>query len=259
MNILDIPGNVLVYFLYIAVFGVMLLVILSIKSVNFFREIYLAYLEIIQDIRTKKAQKDITKGKPPVLYLRPFLLDGIKYSQKEVDLQQITIKGIRFEKQYIQSHQLNFELELLGSAQKLGPFISIGSPKTRYDNFGAARFFYEDDVWKDNALKYMEEAIMILVRISVIITNGFAWEIEQIKKSFLPKTVFFLDIRDTANYNSFLKRIDLFNLQFPADFYEMKEGGCYICFDENDNRFSSFVLETNRVYLSCKKKLKNIK
>jgi hypothetical protein len=127
--------------------------------------------------------------------------------------------------------------------------MAIGDPNEKGAvNFGAIRSYCNDKKWRQNAEVYMEDASMIFVRISSIVSDGLSWELKQINKKHLNKTVFFIEINNKDDYSRFQKLMQQLYFNFLPDQGDLNLYGNYISFNENGKWEATFRLEENRIY-----------
>ena len=214
-----------------------------------------------QEQRELRIKKELADGVRPVLYLRPFVLDGTKFVESEYQMEEISVRGVTFGKDLpalnIPSVSHNAELGLFQLAEQIGPFIAIGEPHDSDLNLGAYRIYYSNQGWQKEALQIMTHAAMILVRIDGVPSNGFGWEIGHIQKSFLDKTVFFVEIADRKVYKGFAEELKKFNLNFPSELPPVDafegEQGFFASFDGNGKCRYVHSMKIDKVFKHCKK------
>ncbi|HMK27486.1 MAG TPA: hypothetical protein VK483_15745 [Chitinophagaceae bacterium] len=222
-----------------------------------------------QKIKDRKIKKAYDEGIPPVLYLRAFQSDGTKRSKKEIIINDNPISFYKFKDLKINatgkavSFKYNLERSLAEAAGNIGPFIGIGDPFSNTGNFGAVRLYFSDAEWKQKASIFMEQASLIIVKISGTLSQGFTWEIEEIRRRYLEKTVFCIDIYDKEQYDRFVVLMQKFRLNFPSQFDIFRNAGIYFSFDPNGQYEACAHLDLHNTFLKCRhtanKNKKNIK
>jgi hypothetical protein len=112
----------------------------------------------------------------PVLYLRSFHDDN-----RTVETTQPTV---------IVDKQVDgdFEQEIASIASIYGPFVCIGEPGVQPTS-GAARDYYEGEAWREEVLKLMSEAVIIVMVAGY--TEGLHWELTTaVERGWARKLVF---------------------------------------------------------------------
>ena len=209
--------------------------------------------------KVKEIEKAYNNGVPPVLYLRAFATDGTKRSEKEIVINENPINLYKFKKLQIDapakvvSVNYNLERSLSDIANSIGPFIGIGNQFEKDINLGAMRLYFSDEVWQQSASLLMEQAALIIVKISGIFSNGFVWEISEIKARFLDKTIFCIDIYEEKIYNKFVLGMKELELNFPLRFNTFKNTGNYISFDADGQFDACPHLDLHSTVLQCRK------
>jgi hypothetical protein len=257
-NLLIIGG--VAFFFYVIMPGLVWLANELNKRAQIRREVK---YQLEQREREQKYLREMLANIPPVLYLRPFAIDGSKISTDENRVETMRIKGMTFGKNLDpvrkSSIEVNFERALSETAEKIGPFVAIGKPRSANElELGAYRYYYPDEIWKDNAMLLMNNAAMILVRIKGYFSDGLNWEINQITRSFLHKTVFLIEITSSADYENIKRKLKTFNLNLPAKSDGFKHGG-YVSFHENKKPVYSDSLYLNKVFIQCEKQAARVK
>jgi hypothetical protein len=133
--------------------------------------------------KSKAGQKTLsdsllTDGRPPVLFLRSFKMDGLAPAGLFQSFSSYAKKG------------LTFEIQALGMTVMLGPVIAVAAPERRIgQDIGAARGHFDD--WKKEMHHYMREASLILV--CPYDSHGLVWEVSEIiKLGYLQKPLLYL-------------------------------------------------------------------
>ncbi len=165
-------------------------VLLLISSMIFFLT-----LRIARKYATSTAEEvlswDIRK---PVLYLRTFeddkqltrqdpSGDALKWANPVLLIYRGIIGNIRFEER------------LLAVCEQVGPFIGLGHPTDRNEDYsGAARFSPFGDEWKDVVLDLMDKSAVIIIRATSREGEGMLWELDQIAfHELAEKTVLYIE------------------------------------------------------------------
>ena len=121
----------------------------------------------------------------PILYLRPFKADKLRYpdvnSKSHARIATAIGGVIGLMMRFLGSARSPAAEELMvGILKERGPVIAIGRPKERIPPVGAARIYVGDE-WKDVVRKYLEISQMVLMFAGT--TPGFAWELGEIFRS----------------------------------------------------------------------------
>lgn len=104
--------------------------------------------------------------RPPIIYFRPFSTDG---------------------RAGFPTLMPTYEEKLSKALSTLGPFVAIGKPKERVPELGAAKMYFDDDVWKDKVREFAKNASLIVLFLGV--SEGILWEIKAIKNLVSPQQV----------------------------------------------------------------------
>lgn len=112
----------------------------------------------------------------PVVYLRPFEIDGAKTSSWR-HLESIGL------------FSPTDEAEIAGQLRRIGPVVAIGFPGEHIPrDIGAARVQCPHDEWQAFIQNWMKKARLIVLVVGK--SDGVAWELETIRKNgFLRKTI----------------------------------------------------------------------
>lgn len=114
-----------------------------------------------RSLRAADARDVLSDDKrPPVLYLRSFLVEGVQSSKYEDVLREFF--------------------------REIGPLVAIGKPSELLQTAGAARIYPGDD-WHEVVLRLMREAVLVLVQIGA--TEGLSWEIATLVQTVDPQRV----------------------------------------------------------------------
>ena len=126
------------------------------------------------------AEEILESGKAPVLYLRPFQIDGSKASGWKV----FSVFGLSTPTE---------EAELVALLRGIGPVVAIGFPGEKIaGDYGAARAQCPNHGWQEFVLNWMKHSTLIVIVVGK--TSGVAWELQSIcHYSYLSKTIFILD------------------------------------------------------------------
>ena len=133
-------------------------------------------------------------NRKPVLYLRTFeddkqmvredpKADALKWANPVLLVFQGVIGSVRFEE------------KLLAVCEQVGPFIGLGHPTDRNEDYsGAARLSPFGDEWKDVVLDLMDKSAAIIVRATSREGEGMLWELDQIAfHELASKTVLYIE------------------------------------------------------------------
>jgi hypothetical protein len=135
--------------------------------------------------------------RPPVLYLRSFKEDGT------TDLLSGTMGQANFFARIFFRLQ-STEEQLAALFEGTGPLICIGDPRETLPELGAHRFYFRtrDDAWREEALRMLDEAQLVLLRAGT--TAGLAWELEQAWQRCAPHKIAILFLeRKGADFTLF--------------------------------------------------------
>jgi hypothetical protein len=118
--------------------------------------------------RAKSAIEEIGRsgGRPPVLYLRSFALDE------------------EFERRSCWFFD-SLELPMTQLLSKCGPVIAIGKPGERLPPLGAARFYVDDQHWRDKIIDAVNASQLVLWTTGT--SDGLRWEIAYLVRALSPK------------------------------------------------------------------------
>jgi hypothetical protein len=148
-------------------------------------------LKINQKLTDRNINYDLP---PPVLYLRAFSVDGDKEIHPSMDISKLKFSKIDLPDVYMDFLHLNHEYTLSKTCELIGPFTAIGNARTNNSTtFGAAKSFYSNDEWQNAALLKMKKSCMIIMRLGNSYGEGVSWELQQITRSFLKKTIFYIE------------------------------------------------------------------
>jgi hypothetical protein len=106
--------------------------------------------------------------RPPVLFLRSF---GDEAARIEIKTVQTGDSGS-------QTEYARLEDALAEQLYAFGPLIAIGKPGERLPSLGAARSYYADDQWQGVVMRWLTDAVLIVVVAGL--TKGLEWEIRSI-------------------------------------------------------------------------------
>lgn len=136
--------------------------------------------------------------RPPILYLRPFKADKVRFSTSRqriffVVRPLITLLGGLLFRAWFDananksrdSRKKSAEEFLVSLLDPLGPVIAIGRPKEKMPPLGAARMYLGDE-WKDVVHDYLKRSQLILMFAGT--TTHFAWELQKViqNERFVP-------------------------------------------------------------------------
>lgn len=163
------------------------------------------------------AEDLIRSGREPLLYLRPFSLEGNDAGDRPA------FRGAGFRSQTV-------EAEVLGRLRDEGPVVSIGYPGERMiRDFGAARAQCPREGWDDFILKWMAQASLLVVVLGK--TSGMEWLIEAIiRRGHLSRCLFIVneDVAPPAILLEYLRR----SLREHGRSIDLETAAnCVVCFD----------------------------
>jgi hypothetical protein len=133
--------------------------------------------------------------RPPILYLRPFKADGIRFSSLRVwadranrFVNSININRMMYADEPPASLRTGEEL-IVSLIDPLGPVVAVGKPGERVPPVGAARLYLGDE-WRDVVRDYMKRSQLVILFAGS--TTHFAWEIGQLFRQdpFVPIFLF---------------------------------------------------------------------
>ncbi len=134
----------------------------------------------------------------PVLYLRTFE-DDKQYLRRDP-----TAEIAKWANPVLVAFQgiignVRFEEKLLAVCEQVGPFIGLGHPTDRNEDYsGAARLSPFGDEWKDVVLDLMDKSAVIIIRATSKEGEGMLWELDQIAfHKLAPKTVLYIEFDGT--------------------------------------------------------------
>jgi len=136
------------------------------------------------DIRQKimTAREILASGARPVLYLRPFSIDGSTSSE------------------WTLAQKFGFsapttEADMVSVLREHGPVVAIGLPgESMAGDIGAARIQCTDDEWQGQILEWMSRSVLIVMSIGV--SEGVLWELASLeKRGYIEKCIFIIDAR----------------------------------------------------------------
>ncbi len=134
--------------------------------------------------------------RPPILYLRPFKADGIRFSSFRVwaDRANRFVGSLNINRMMDSENEPPTSLrageELIVSLiDLLGPVVAIGKPGERVPPVGAARLYLGDE-WRDVVRDYMKKSQLVILFAGS--TTHFAWEIGHLfqQDPFVPTFLF---------------------------------------------------------------------
>jgi hypothetical protein len=198
---IPIPGTVAKLIITLGIPLALYVIVMAIKAISSTRMFFV-----------KLRQFNVTRSypydpRPPVLYLRSFKSDGSGSSGTEIDLEKFGFR-VPFELPDIRFTQLNLEYRLANTAGQIGPVIAIGDPgKRTVQEFGAVREYYSNEEWQATALEKMKRASMIILRSSYGDGKGILWEEEQLRNSFLKKTIFLLEVKGSVLEKELIRKL----------------------------------------------------
>jgi hypothetical protein len=108
-----------------------------------------------------------------ILYLRGFKSDGFPTK---------SIQELPLSMGYREFRHLGYEGTLAKRFYQIGHFIAVGLGEQASDIIGANRYYFNDEVWKENVLTLIKNASMIVLRPAF--SKGITWEIIQIAKNY---------------------------------------------------------------------------
>jgi hypothetical protein len=216
-------------------------------------------------IRQKRMQDEIKyDNRPPVLYLRPFAVDGSRETYHGVDFDKFKFKVDLGEVPIVHQH-LNFEYTLGVKIEKIGPFVAIGDPEKKSAmEMGAAREFYSNNEWQEQVSKKMNWSSMIIMRSSGELSEGVLWELKQLTTHHLKKSIFLVERHSSILMHELILRLP--DWQPEISKIEDSSFPCYVEFlDQGKITISKDISKTslyrtlyrlskfNRYYMYCAK------
>ncbi|HEV3074940.1 MAG TPA: hypothetical protein VHB47_11025 [Thermoanaerobaculia bacterium] len=162
----------------------------------------LALVNTVRKARTLDAETLRAQDRrAPVLYLRAFASDQ--------RLSQVPAGGMLF--------GVRTEEEQIGTVMsEIGPFVAIGKPEEKLPELGAARMYAQDDHWREVVTRYLAEARLVVL--SVGISTGLWWEIEQALALLAPRQLIVLILTRRKLYEDFRQRLQGY-LRYPLPQY----------------------------------------
>lgn len=157
--------------------------------------VFYVVLKISRRFATSSAEEVLAwDTRRPVLYLRTFeddkqlnrddpSADALKWGNPVLLIFRGIVGNIRFEER------------LLAVCEQVGPFIGLGHPTDRNEDYsGAARFSPFGDEWKDVVLDLMDKSAVIIIRATSREGEGMLWELDQIAvQKLAAKTVLYIE------------------------------------------------------------------
>jgi hypothetical protein len=131
----------------------------------------------------------------PILYLRPFKADGIRFSSFRVwadwanrFVGSIDVNKMMHADEPPASLRIGEEL-IVSLIDQLGPIVAVGKPGETIPPVGAARLYLGDE-WRDVVRDYMKRSQLVILFAGS--TRHFAWEIGQLfqQDPFVPVLLF---------------------------------------------------------------------
>ncbi len=110
--------------------------------------------------------------RPPVLYLRTFETDRVRYSQLVATF-------------VAQRRIMTLEESLAKIFDEVGPFVAIGRPGEALPTLGAARGYYGQE-WKSVVIDLIQSARLVVMRLGVSGEGGLDWELGEVVRLCAP-------------------------------------------------------------------------
>jgi hypothetical protein len=195
----------------------------------------------------QRALKD--DSRPPILFLRPFEVDGRTDLNPHGLLAQLlgiealgwfkrlgpigNIHPLRILRLFFSVTADHSEEQMARYFRRHGPFVAIGRPGERFSLGGAARLYVSDEMWQTAVLDLLDHSQFVVLQPST--TPGVRWEIEQTAKLVAPERIL-LCLMWFAGSQA---RYDQFRLHFaPATRLRLPRplgDGSFACFDKEGN------------------------
>ena len=122
------------------------------------------------------AQYDDSSLDSIILYLRPFSKDEGIFSSLYFLVSNFGVYETK-------------EESLSRLLEQVYPFVAIGRPGERLPTLGARRVYYENDEWRDNVVRHMIAAKLVILRMGD--SDGFWWEVERLVENVDPLKIVF--------------------------------------------------------------------
>ncbi len=161
----------------------------------------------------------------PILYLRPFNLDGMDMTQQQ---QSKLARLMRLDSLYS-----SLDDAVLSEAHSYGPVLAIGKPGEPMPPLGAARRYVSDDIWQEVVKDLARSASFVILTVDD--TDGVKWEIDMIFQQTMADKVLFLTSpelgKDKTNaiFSSLVERLSC-DIELPEDQdivgLRYENGGC---------------------------------
>ncbi len=151
-----------------------------------------SWRRINQQVTAEEAM--VGDPRPPILYLRPFKADRIRFSTLQSRAWRIKrvldlARGPYFMIHVDPTSTPTGEELFVSLLDPLGPVVAVGKPRERVPPIGAARLYLGDD-WRAVVQEYMKRSQLILLFAGT--TPHFSWEIAEVfqARPFVPALLF---------------------------------------------------------------------
>jgi membrane protease YdiL (CAAX protease family) len=155
-----------------------------------------------------------TDTRPPVVYLRPFQDDS--FAGQGVVEPDIPGPHPTYLPIWVPETE---EEQLAQVMNEIGPFVAVGRPGETLPHIGAARMYLEHDEWKDDVLRLISSAKLVVLRAGE--TGSFLWEFEAVLKHVAPEKIVVLIPFEAPQYHAFRVKVQrvMPNLPFHLPLY----------------------------------------
>jgi hypothetical protein len=107
-------------------------------------------------------------SRPPIIYLRPFDIDE-RIVEGRVGLLSRRRLSFQFR---------SYEEQLSRTLRPFGPFLAVGQPKENKPTLGAAKFYFDDESWKESIISLFGKARFVFLHIGT--SENFLWELGEV-------------------------------------------------------------------------------
>lgn len=120
--------------------------------------------------------------RPPIVFLRSFAHDKLVLPAVNRSVVRRILQG--------EIPDIPLEHILLARLTAIGPVIALGNPADTSRPYGAARTYLDRDSWRIDVLKYLRNAVHIVICLDN--SEGLLWELEQIALGALDAKCIFI-------------------------------------------------------------------
>ena len=121
--------------------------------------------------------------RPPILFLRSFLIDRVPVHPRRFSLKQWLLDS--------RSRKLDLDHILLEEGTRFGPTVALGNPDDPEPPYGVARGYFEDQQWQDAVARLCHDSAAIVICLDR--TAGVTWELAHLSATgHTAKTLFLL-------------------------------------------------------------------